>query len=146
MIGYLVTGHGEFSKGLMSSLNMIAGEQDGVTAINFEENANLEKYQETLKEKVVSLLNENEGVLIFTDLLGGTPFRIAMLVADEFENVEVMTGTNLPMLLEGTALRFTDDVKEVANQLVESGKTGVTNPRLDLDEEDEQEASFEGGI
>ena len=53
MIGYLVTGHGEFSKGLMSSLNMIAGEQDGVTAINFEENANLEKYQETLKEKVV---------------------------------------------------------------------------------------------
>lgn len=146
MIGFLITGHADFSKGLMSSLNMIAGEQDGVVAVSFNENANLEDYQETLQEEVKKLLDENEGVLIFTDLLGGTPFRLSMLVAAELENVEVLTGTNLPMLLEGTALRFTDDVKEVANQLVESGKTGVTNPRLDLDEEDEQEASFEGGI
>lgn len=146
MIGFLITGHADFSKGLMSSLNMIAGEQDGVVAVSFNENANLEDYQQTLQEEVKKLLDENEGVLIFTDLLGGTPFRLSMLVAAELENVEVLTGTNLPMLLEGTALRFTDDVKEVANQLVESGKTGVTNPRLDLDEEDEQEASFEGGI
>lgn len=146
MIGYLVTGHGEFSKGLMSSLNMIAGEQEGVVAVNFEENVNLEKYQEILKEQVENLLKENEGVLIFTDLLGGTPFRTSMLVATEFENVEVMTGTNLPMLLEGTALRFTDNVKEIADQLVESGQSGVTNPRLELDEADAQEISFEGGI
>lgn len=146
MIGFLITGHGEFSGGLLSAVNMIAGEQEGVEALNFYENVNLDDYEYELKNKVETLLEENEGVLIFTDLLGGTPFRTAMVIASEFDNVEVVTGTNLPMLVEGTAFRFTDDVKSLIDQLIQVGYEGIEHPQLDLDEEDLEKDSFEGGI
>src|SRR5690554_5851057 len=103
MIGFLITGHAEFPKGMLSSVNMIAGEQEEVEALNFYETDNLEEYQNNLKSKVEDLLDKNESVLIFTDILGGTPFRTAMVIASEHDNVEVVTGTNLPMLIEGTA-------------------------------------------
>lgn len=145
MIGFLITGHADFSKGLLSSLNMIAGEQEKVEAINFVENENLDNYQEILKETIESLQVNTEGVVVFTDLLGGTPFRTSMLIAAELENVEVITGSNLPMILEGTALRFTDDVKSLAKQLIDNGKNGIENPHLDTDDTEEHEV-FEGGI
>lgn len=146
MIGFLVTGHGEFSKGLLSSINMIAGEQEGIEEVNFYENANLEEYEMHLKEKVESLLDKNKGVIIFTDLLGGSPFRTAMMIASEFEHVEVVTGTNLPMLIEGTALKFTDDIQSIVDQLITIGREGVEHPQLDLDEDNSEDDSFEGGI
>lgn len=146
MIGFLITGHAEFPKGMLSSVNMIAGEQEGVEALNFYETDNLEEYQNNLKSKVEDLLDKNEGVLIFTDLLGGTPFRTAMVIASEHDNVEVVTGTNLPMLIEGTAFRFTDDVKSLVEQLLPSGREGIDHPHLDLGEDASEEDSFEGGI
>ena len=146
MIGFLITGHGDFAIGLNSSLTMIAGELEALEIVPFQENVDLEGFQNELKAALDALLDKSEGVVIFTDLLGGTPFRTAMMVASEYDNVEVLTGTNLPMLLEGTALRFTKDPQRLAEQLVESGKTGIENPRLELVVETEKEESFEGGI
>lgn len=146
MIGFLITGHAEFPNGLFSSVHMIAGEQEGFDALNFQENVNLEEYETNLKNKVEDLLDKNESVLIFTDLLGGTPFRTAMVIASEFENVEVVTGTNLPMLLEATSLRFIEDVNLLVDQLIQVGQEGLQHPQLELDEEDTDEESFEGGI
>lgn len=146
MIGFLITGHAAFPDGLMSSVHMIAGEQENVVALNFQENMNLEAFQTTLKNNVEALLDKNESVLIFTDLLGGTPFRTAMVIASEYENVEVVTGTNLPMLLEATALRVTDDVQAFVDQLIQVGQEGLQHPQLDLDDEESDHDSFEGGI
>lgn len=146
MIGFLITGHGDFSGGLQSSLNMIAGEQDALEIVPFQENADLEVFQDKLKAALDNLFDKSEGVIIFTDLLGGSPFRSAMLLATEYKSVETLTGTNLPMLLEGTALRFTDDAKELANQLVESGKTGVGNPQIDTKEDTKENNTLGEGI
>lgn len=146
MIGFLITGHGDFSVGLQSSLNMIAGEQEALEIVPFHENVNLDVFQNELKVAVDKLLAQSKGVVIFTDLLGGSPFRASMMVASEYENVETLTGTNLPMLLEGTALRFTEDARQLAEQLVESGKSGIENPHIELETETETEDVFEGGI
>lgn len=146
MIGFLITGHGDFAIGLNSSLTMIAGELEALEIVPFQENVDLEGFQNELKAAIDALLDKSEGVVIFTDLLGGSPFRTAMMVASEYDNVEILTGTNLPMLLEGTALRFTEDAQKLAEQLVESGKKGIENPRLELEVETEKEESFEGGI
>lgn len=146
MIGFLITGHGDFSVGLESSLNMIAGEQDAFAIVPFYESADLDSFQSELKTAIDKLLESSDGVVIFTDLLGGSPFKTSMIVASEYENVETITGTNLPMLLEGTALRFTEDVKEFTKQLIENGKMGIQNPQIELETENEKENSFEGGI
>lgn len=129
MIGFLLTGHGEFSVGLSSSLAMIAGEQDNFEIVKFDEGVALEDYQGEVKQALDELSEKNEGVVVFTDLLGGTPFRIASTLVSEYENVEVITGTNLPMLLEGTMLRFSIDenATELSRALVSSAKEGITS-------------------
>lgn len=56
-----------------------------------------------------------------------------MLTASQYENVEVLTGSNLPMLIEiGLLRQFEDDVQALARQAVETGKQGIQNPQLDL--------------
>lgn len=146
MIGILITGHGDFAKGLLSSLNMIAGEQEQIHAISFDENENLEGYQAKVTEAIDTLLVETKGVVVCADLLGGTPFRTAMLSSVGYANVEVITGTNLPMLLESTVLRYTDSATALANLIVENGKTGIQHPILELDDEPAMTEDFEGGL
>ena len=74
---------------------------------------------------------DTEGVIVFSDLLGGTPFRTAMVIASAFDNVEVLTGSNLPMLIEvGLSRKFESDVKALASQAVNTGKEGIQNPQL----------------
>lgn len=148
MIGFLITGHDDFSTGLKTSLEMIAGEQEKLEIVPFKENMSLDNFSDHLKEAVLRLNEDKEGVIIFSDLLGGTPFRVSMLAASEFENVEVLTGTNLPMLLEATSLRFSDsNIESLVNNIMQIGVEGIKNPKMDLSNESEaSDDSTEEGI
>lgn len=90
----IITGHADFAPGLKSAVELIAGPQDNLIALKFDEATVLEAYQNQLK------LLAKEGATIFTDLLGGTPFNAAMLVKEEQGNLHIVTGSNLPMLLD----------------------------------------------
>ena len=97
----IITGHGKFGYGLKSSLNIIVGENDSIRFVDFTE----EKSPESLKEEIKRNLKEtNDKVYIFTDLLGGTPFKVSSELALENSNIEVLCGTNLPMLVEATMM------------------------------------------
>lgn len=147
MIGCIVTGHGEFAPGLSKALAMIAGTQENFQVIAFEEGLALDTYEENIRATLEGLLKETEGVLIFTDLLGGTPFRTAMMAASSFENVEVLTGTNLPMLIEiGLMRTFENDVKALATRAVEVGTEGIQHVVLEdaMDENDNSDEDSDG--
>lgn len=147
MIGCIVTGHGEFAPGLTKALTMIAGAQENFQVVAFEEGLPLDTFEENIRASVDGLLKETTGVLIFTDLLGGTPFRTAMTVAASYENVEVLTGSNLPMLIEIGLLRtFEEDVQALADRAVQVGIEGTQHVSMkdiakntddDLDEDTE---------
>ena len=93
----IITGHGNFGTGLKSSLDLIVGNFDFVKPVDFTE----EKSPESLKEEINTLIKESDKkVYIFTDLVGGTPFKISSELTLEHKNVEVLCGTNLPMLVE----------------------------------------------
>ena len=97
----IITGHGKFGYGLKSSLNFIVGENDSIKFVDFTE----EKSPESLKEEIKRNLKEtNDKVYIFTDLLGGTPFKVSSELALENSNIEVLCGTNLPMLVEASMM------------------------------------------
>lgn len=97
----IITGHGRFGSGLKSSLNLIVGEHDFVKPIDFTE----EKSPESLKEEIRSLVEDTEEkVYIFTDLAGGTPFKVSCELTLDYKNIEVLCGTNLPMLVESTMM------------------------------------------
>ena len=118
MVGFILTGHGQFAPGLASAIAMVAGDQPAFTVVPFEGDQ-AASYGEDLRE-------ECDGVLVFTDLLGGTPFNQSMMIAQDVDNVEVLTGTNLPMVIELLFLRGNATLAELGEQAVTVGQTGVT--------------------
>ena len=132
MIGCILTGHGTFANGLTDALSMIAGDQDYFIPVPFIE-AGAASYPETLASTISDLLDQTDGVLIFCDLLGGTPFNQAMMLSQNYNNVEVVTGTNLPMLLETLSLRLASTtLTDLLQTALESGIAGVSHKTLKL--------------
>ena len=132
MIGCILTGHGTFANGLADALSMIAGDQDYFIPVPFIE-AGAASYPETLASTISDLLDQTDGVLIFCDLLGGTPFNQAMMLSQNYNNVEVVTGTNLPMLLETLSLRLASTtLTDLLQTALESGIAGVSHKTLGL--------------
>ena len=119
MVGFILTGHGQFAPGLASAIAMVAGDQPAFTVVPFEGDQ-AASYGEDLRAAITAMREECDGVLVFTDLLGGTPFNQSMMIAQDVDNVEVLTGTNLPMVIELLFLR------ELGEQAVTVGQTGVT--------------------
>ena len=84
---------------------------------------------------------ECEGVLVFCDLLGGTPFNQSMLISQDVDNVEVVAGTNLPMLIELVMTRSFANatLEEMAEQAVTVGQAGVCHKKLEPAGDDEDD-------
>lgn len=121
MIGIVVVGHNRFAEGVTSSVQMIAGEQAQYETVKFLNGENPEDLFENIRN-AVNLVNTNEGVIIFTDIKGGTPFQQAALLSTQIENVRVFSGTNVGMLLEASIIRtMEEDVNVFAEKLVQTG-------------------------
>lgn len=142
MVGFVLTGHGRFSNGLKSAIDMVAGEQPAFTIVPFD-GAEAGAYAGNLREAVVAMRNDCDGVIVFVDLLGGTPFNQAMLLTKDIDNVQVVAGTNLPMLIELIMTRNdSSTVDELVEKAIQVGRDGVVHMELggaaaDDDEDDE---------
>ncbi|MCH3967765.1 MAG: PTS sugar transporter subunit IIA [Atopobiaceae bacterium] len=144
MVGVVLTGHGKFAPGLASALEMVAGPQSSFSVVPFDESAAGE-YASVLRDAIGELVQHNDGVLVYVDLLGGTPFNQAMLDAASIPHVEVVTGTNLPMLIESMLTRGSDTtLNEMVETSLKVGRAGIDHKTL---ENTSPEESFdEGGI
>lgn len=80
MVGFILTGHGQFAPGLASAIAMVAGDQPAFTVVPFEGDQ-AASYGEDLRAAITAMREECDGVLVFTDLLGGTPFNQSMMIA-----------------------------------------------------------------
>lgn len=135
MIGLIITGHGQFAEGIHDATEMIAGKQENYKKVLFLEGMDLTALQAELKENIDSLLSTNQGVVILTDLKGGTPFNNSMLLSTEYENVEVISGANLPISIEASMhSQIKEDAKELADYLVEIGRAGIEVAELSFEE------------
>lgn len=129
MIGLVIVTHHELSHALIKVVRMLSGEIENVEAVSLIEGEGLED----LKEKMMNAINkvdQGDGVLVLVDLFGGTTMNASALVAAEREDVEIVSGVNVPMLLS-VALEREDveDVKELAKIALESGKEGIVDVR-----------------
>lgn len=125
MIGLLVTGHANFGSGITSSVNLIAGAQEDYRYVDFLPTYSLEDLSRELN-KALDDLKDCEHILVFADLVGGTPFRTTVEVGYPRGNVTVIGGTNLPMLLEVSMTRkFEDDVEELVKTALQTGSEQV---------------------
>lgn len=100
MIGIIVTGHGCFSEGMLSSLSMIAGNTEALIGVNFLESESTEDLDKNLLNAYTELRKTCDGVIIVCDLYGGSPFKSAAMLSVEQENISVLAGINLASCLE----------------------------------------------
>lgn len=103
MIGVIITGHGRFAEGILSAVQLIAGQQEKLAAVNFPDGMTGEGLRKELRQAAEAFSGDE---LIFcADIAGGTPFNQAVLLAGELEERSgrrclVFSGTNLPFVLQ----------------------------------------------
>lgn len=129
MIGVLVVTHGELAAGFKNSVHLIMGEQEQFDTLGLFEGNDFGKFKEEIHDKIVGL-DSGDGVAVLVDLLGASPYNATAMnmsrLGDEQHQVRLITGVNLPMLIETLSTRnnhqsLTDFVKTA----IESGKNGV---------------------
>lgn len=97
MIGKLILTHGGLARELLSAAQTISGRLSGFEAISLDWNDGLEEAKSQIAA-AIARLDEGQGVLILTDMYGGTPCNVAT-VFHQPGKVEILTGVNLPMVL-----------------------------------------------
>jgi PTS system mannose-specific IIA component len=122
MIGIVVGAHGDFADGIKSAVTLIAGPQEQFETVALREGDSIDG----LKEQLQAAINRTDtgmGSLLFVDMLGASPSNAAAyLVTDR---VEIVTGVNLPMILEILAVRGDMALPEVADMAINAGKESI---------------------
>jgi PTS system mannose-specific IIA component len=123
MIGGIIVSHGKLGEELLNALNIILGETVNIEAISIGWYDDVEESKRKINLSL-KRVDQKSGVLIFTDMFGGTPSNLSMsfLKADQ---VEIITGVNLPMLIKFVSLQRSHNLKEVATKVVEQGKKNI---------------------
>lgn len=126
MVGIILASHGDFATGILQSGTMIFGEQANVKACTLQPSEGPEDIRKKMEEAIASFENQDE-VLFLVDLWGGTPFNQANgLIEGHEETWAILTGLNLPMLIEGFASRFSmESAHEIAKHICEVAREGV---------------------
>ena len=126
MVGIVIASHGEFAKGIMQSGSMIFGEQEKVQAVTFMPNEGPDDLKAHL-EAAVATFDEDDDVLFLVDLWGGSPFNQANNLFEAHKDKwAIVTGLNLPMLIEAYASRLSmDSAQEIAEHIIGEAKAGV---------------------
>ena len=141
MIGLVVTGHGLFAEGMHSSAKMIAGENEHIKYVCFEDGMGLEELADKLNA-AYNELSDCDGIVVLSDLPGGSPFKTAVecSMGHPDKNIIVLSGTNLPMIITGsTMLSFETDPQALADELIFEGKDNVVRFELAVREEENEE-------
>jgi mannose PTS system EIIA component len=123
MIGVLITTHGNLGCELIRAAEMIKGPLKGISFVSVCQTKGVEEIKKEIST-AVKKLDQGQGVLILTDLFGGTPSNLSLSFLKEGK-LEVVTGVNLPMLLKITDLREEMKLKEFASHLTNYGKKNI---------------------
>ena len=124
MIGLLIVTHCDLGKELLNAAEFIVGRIEAADTIPITQNTDCKKIHRLIEEKLSSL-NKHKGVIILTDMFGGTPSNLSLSFLEE-EKVEVITGVNLPMIIAIVQNRSKMALSELAERAQEAGKSGIS--------------------
>ncbi len=123
MIGGIIVSHGKLAEELLNALTIILGEAVNIEAISIGWYDDVEGSKKKIN-KSLKRVDQKNGVLIFTDMFGGTPSNLSFSFMKDGE-VEIITGVNLPMLIKFVSLQRSNNLREVAKKVVEQGKKNI---------------------
>lgn len=126
MIHILVTSHGGMAEGMMQSVKMLVGEQENLDYITFDPDMGADELDELCGNKIKDVSLDNQ-YLILCDMKGGTPFNVVSRYSFQNENIAVIYGMNLPILVEAVVQCGNPEVKlqELAQYLQEQSSSSI---------------------
>lgn len=123
MIGVVVVTHGQLATELVNAAETIVGDLPNFAALSIGWHDDVQDARGELGAAIARVQGP-EGVLVVTDMFGGTPSNLGITFLDK-QKVEVVTGVNLPMLIKLSSLRDAADLTEVARQIREHGRNAI---------------------
>jgi PTS system mannose-specific IIA component len=124
MVGVLVITHGKLAHELVNAAEMIIGEIQKVEAFSLGWNDDVEMAKQKIQE-VLKKLNSDNGVIILTDIFGGTPTNLGLSFLKP-NKIEIVTGVNLPMLLKLISQQKEQlPLKDIATKVKERGQQSI---------------------
>lgn len=120
--GVLVT-HGRLANELLAAAETIIGPVRHITAVSIGWHDDVDAASDEI-ERAITRVSEGRGVLLLTDMFGGTPTNIASMFIKEGE-VEVLTGVNMPMVIKLATQSGDEPLAEVANMVRDQGREGI---------------------
>lgn len=123
MIGVVIAGHGKLSEELLRTAEAVVGRLDQVRTVNVVASDPEVRHK---VEEAIRAVDGGQGVVLLTDLLGGSPTQLCLSFLNE-RKVEVVTGVNLPMVLKLVSLRSSGKpIAQLARELAEAGRNSIT--------------------
>jgi len=120
--GVIVT-HGHLAGELLAAAEMIIGPVSHIAAVSIGWHDDVDAARDEV-QRAITRVSQGRGVLLLTDMFGGTPTNIASMFLDE-GTVEVITGVNLPMVIKLSSQTEKGSLVDVARQLCEVGRQGI---------------------
>jgi len=120
--GVIVT-HGHLAGELLAAAEMIVGPISHIVAVSIGWHDDVEAARNEV-QRAISSVSQRGGVLLLTDMFGGTPTNIASMFLEE-GSVEVVTGVNLPMVIKLATATAEDSLAEIARKICDQGRQGI---------------------
>ena len=120
LVGLVLVTHGNLALEFISAMQHVVGKQEKVAAVCIGPEDDMEMRRQEILDKVGEV-DSGAGVVVLTDMFGGTPSNLASSIMDR-ANVEIIAGVNLPMLIKIATLRKEKNLKETVSGAQEAGK------------------------
>lgn len=120
MIGMVLVTHGRLAEEFVAATEHVVGPQENVRAICIGPDDDMEQRRKDILD-AVGEVDTGSGVVLLTDMFGGTPSNLAISIMDKAK-VEVIAGINLPMLIKLASVRVSGDLEEAVLAAQESGR------------------------
>ena len=123
MVGVLIVSHGGFAEALISSLQLLVGKQQKIRGVSIWPKDQEKEIKDRIRQEIVKV-NDGDGVVILTDVLGGTATNLSLSFLEN-EKVELVTGVNMPMLLTLSSYRKGRSLREIGKLVKKSGRRSI---------------------
>jgi PTS system mannose-specific IIA component len=124
MIGILIISHGRLAEALISSVESLLGNLQRIKGVSIWPEDRREEVKDRI-QRGIGELDDGDGIVILTDVFGGTPTTLSVSFLKE-EKVEVVTSVNLPMLLTLCSYRKGRPLREIGKLVKKSGRRSIT--------------------
>jgi len=126
MVGVIIAAHGNLAQELLETTEFIVGKVEDIMAISIDPSKDVKRLKASIA-KAIRQVDHGDGVIILTDMFGGTPSNMTLAFLEEGK-VDVITGMNLPMLIRLCQCRSSGEtLEEVAHEVVQYGKKSINH-------------------